>query len=144
MLLFVSTDCPISNRYAPTMRSLAKDWAELGVTPWLVYPDPDDDPAAIRAHQAEFTLDLPTVRDPQHVLVAQAGARVTPEAAVFGPGATEPAYTGRIDDRVAERGKLRAEASRHELREAVSAVLAGRPPAAAGSPAIGCYISDLR
>jgi hypothetical protein len=70
--------------------------------------------------------------------------RVTPEAAVWQAGAAEPAYRGRIDDRAVELGKLRAEASVHELRDAVDAVLAGRPPAPAGGPAIGCYISDLR
>ncbi|MCA9710629.1 MAG: redoxin domain-containing protein [Myxococcales bacterium] len=144
VLLFVATDCPIANRYAPTMQALSQAWAERGVTTWLVYPDPDDDPEAIGIHQAAYALTLPTVRDPKHVLVDQAGARVTPEAAVFPPGTATPAYVGRIDDRVAELGKVRAEASSHELREAVDAVLAGRPPAPAKGPAIGCYISDLR
>lgn len=144
VLLFVSIDCPISNRYAPTLGALAQRWADQGVTAWLVYPDPDDQPDAIRAHQAEFSLPLPTVRDPLHVLVTQAGARVTPEAAVFGPGAAVAAYVGRIDDRVAERGKFRAQASAHELREAVRAIREGRAPDPAAGPAIGCYISDLR
>jgi hypothetical protein len=144
VLLFVSTHCPISNRYAPTIRALAERWHVRGVAAWLVYPDPDDDPAAIAAHQAEHELALPTVRDPEHRLVARAGVRVTPEAAVFEPGAVGPAYRGRIDDRAVELGKLRAAASAHELRDAVDAVLAGRAPAPAGAPAIGCYISDLR
>lgn len=144
VLLFVSTHCPISNRYAPTMRALSEAWRARAVTAWLVYPDPDDDAAAITAHQAEHGLALPTVRDPEHHLVARAGARVTPEAAVFARGAAAPAYLGRIDDRAVEFGKLRAQASTHELRDAVDAVLDGRTPAPAGGPAIGCYISDLR
>jgi hypothetical protein len=144
VLLFVATHCPISNRYAPTMRALAEAWRARGVAAWLVYPDPDDDPAAIRAHQAELSLGLPTARDPLHALVARTGARVTPEAAVFRPGAAAPAYRGRIDDRVAEYGKMRAQASAYELRDAVDAVLRGEDPQAAGGPAIGCYISDLR
>ena len=144
VLVFVSTHCPISNRYAPTLRALAGTWAASGVRMWLVYPDPDDDPAAIRAHQAEFALDLPTLRDPGHLLVARAGARVTPEAAVFGPGAAAPAYHGRIDDRVQGFGKIRPEASAHELHDAVEAVLRGDPPRPAQGPAIGCYIADLR
>jgi hypothetical protein len=144
VLLFVSTHCPISNRYAPTMRALAEAWRARGVAAWLVYPDPDDDPAAIAAHQAAHALALPTVRDPEHRLVARAGVRVTPEAAVFARGAAAPAYRGRIDDRAVEFGKLRAAASAHELRDAVDAVLDGRTPAPAGGPAIGCYISDLR
>lgn len=144
VLVFVSTHCPISNRYAPTVRALAEAWRARGVVTWLVYPDPDDEPAAIAAHQAEHALALPTVRDPEQRLVAKAGVRVTPEAAVFEPGAAAPAYRGRIDDRAVEFGKLRAAASTHELRDAVDAVLDGRTPAPAGGPAIGCYISDLR
>lgn len=144
VLVFVSTHCPIANRYAPTVRALARAWQARGVAAWLVYPDPDDDAAAIAAHQAAHDLSLPTVRDPAHELVARAGVRVTPEAAVWARGAQQPAYRGRIDDRAVEFGKVRAEASAHELRDAVDAVMEGRPPAPAGGPAIGCYISDLR
>jgi len=144
VLLFISTECPIANRYAPTLRALAAAWAGRGVQLWLVYPDPDDDAAAIRAHQAAYALDLPTLRDPGHRLVARAGVRVTPEAAVFAPGRPTPAYRGRIDDRVQDFGKIRPEASAHELRAAVDAVLRGEPPRAAAGPAIGCYIADLR
>jgi hypothetical protein len=144
VLLFVATGCPISDRYAPTVRALADAWADRGVRVWLVYPDPDDDPAAIRAHQAEFALALPTLRDPEHRLVARAGVRVTPEAAVFGPDAAAPLYRGRIDDRVQGFGKIRPEASAHDLRDAVDAVLRGEPPRPAPDPAIGCYISDLQ
>lgn len=144
VLLFVSTHCPISNRYAPTIARLARQWSTKGVATWLVYPDPADDPAAIAAHQRAHALVLPTVRDPGHVLVARAAARVTPEAALFHPGAAAPAYVGRIDDRVVEFGSVRPEASAHELDDAVRALLAGDRPVAAGGPAIGCYISDLR
>ncbi|MCX4243396.1 redoxin domain-containing protein [Paraliomyxa miuraensis] len=144
VLLFVSTHCPVANRHAPTIRALAEAWRAQGVDAWLVYPDPDDDPAAIAAHQADYSLALPTVRDPEHQLVARARVRVTPEAAVFEPGAEAPAYHGRIDDRAVEFGKVRAEASVHDVKDAVEAVLAGRRPAPPGGPAIGCYISDLR
>lgn len=144
VLLFVSTHCPVSHRYAPTLRGLAAAWARAGVQMWLVYPDPDDDAAAIAAHQAAYALDLPTLRDPGHLLVARAGVRVTPEAAVFGPGASTPAYRGRIDDRVQDFGKIRPEAGAHELRDAVAAVLNGEPPRPPGGPAIGCTIADLR
>jgi hypothetical protein len=144
VLLFVSTHCPISNRYAPTIRALAEAWAARGVRVWLIYPDPDDDVAAIRAHQAAYALELPTLRDPGHVLVDRAGVRVTPEAAVFAASVSAPAYRGRIDDRVQDFGKIRPEASAHELRDAVEAVLRAEAPRPAGGPAIGCYLADLR
>jgi hypothetical protein len=144
VLVFVAAGCPVSNRYAPTLQALAAGWSARGVRAWLVYPDPDDGPAEVRAHLAAYALALPVVRDPEHALVARAGVRVTPEAAVFAAGAAAPAYVGRIDDRVPELGKVRPAASVHELRDAVDAVLRGEPPRPAGGPAIGCPVGDLR
>lgn len=144
VLVFVTSTCPLSNRYVPSMRALFAGWLDQGVSPWLVYPDPDDDAAVIAAHQREYNLRLPTLRDPEHAVVALVGARVTPEAAVFVAGEAVPVYRGRIDDRVTELGKMRPEASTHELREAVAAVVRGERPPVATQPAIGCYISDLR
>src|SRR6478672_8191808 len=41
VFFFVSTDCPISNRYAPEIQRLAGEFSTNGVNSWLVYPDPD-------------------------------------------------------------------------------------------------------
>src|SRR5207249_9516148 len=41
VFIFVSTDCPISNRYAPEIRRVEGKFAPAGVRFWLVYPDPD-------------------------------------------------------------------------------------------------------
>ena len=144
VLVFVGTACPISNRYAPTLSALRDVWADAPVHAWLVYPDPDDDAAAIRAHLSAYALTWPAVRDPAHTLVARAGVTVTPEVAVFAPGEDAPAYRGRIDDRVIAFGNVRAQASRHDLRDAVDALLRHEAPSSPTEPAIGCYISDLR
>jgi hypothetical protein len=40
VLVFVRTDCPISNRYAPELRRLQDRFAPRGMAFWLVYPDP--------------------------------------------------------------------------------------------------------
>lgn len=144
VLVFVGTGCPISNRYAPTLSALAERWSGAPVRAWLVYPDPDDDVAAISAHVSAYGLSWPAVRDPAHTLATRAGATVTPEAVVFAPGADAPAYRGRIDDRVVAFGNVRAKASRHDVRDAVDALLRHEAPPSPTAPAIGCYISDLR
>src|SRR6516165_7983674 len=38
VLLFVRTDCPISNRYAPTIQNLSEKFHHKAYF-WLVYPD---------------------------------------------------------------------------------------------------------
>jgi hypothetical protein len=78
VFLFVRTDCPISNRYAPEVRRLWEGFAPRGVAFFLVYPDPGEEPATIRESIADFDYPFPALRDPEHRLVARAGATVTP------------------------------------------------------------------
>jgi hypothetical protein len=81
VFIFVSTDCPISNRYAPEVRRLNRDFEAKGVRFWLVYPNRDESPAAIRKHTTEYELPLKVLRDP--IAPGQAMVHVTPEAPVF-------------------------------------------------------------
>lgn len=145
MLIFVSTHCPISNRYAPSLAELHQSYDDKGVDFFLVYPDPADDADEIRTHIAEFSLPGTPLRDPQHSLVGLASAKVTPEAAVFaGPEPRRLLYHGRIDDRVQDFGKIRAEAKQRDLALTLDAVLRGDEAPAAQTTAVGCYIKDLR
>jgi peroxiredoxin len=146
VFLLARTDCPISNRYAPELRRLHQKFASRGVAFWLVYPDPDEPPDAVRRHLREYGYPFGALRDPQHAFVRLIGATVTPEAAVFVPGRADPqlVYRGRIDDRYVEFGKMRPAPTRRDLEQALEAVLDGTPVASATLPAIGCRISDLR
>ena len=139
VLLFVSSSCPISNRYAPEFRRLHERFAARGVKFWRVYADADDTATVIQEHQREFNLPGDALRDPQHALVNLAGARVTPEAALFLPGGAR-VYRGRIDDWYTDFGKSRPEPTRRDLQEALEAVLAGNSVSNATTTAIGCHI----
>ena len=143
VFLFTSTDCPISNRYAPEVRRLAETYGSKGVVFRLVYPNPADTAAAIREHMSAFSYAgaADALRDPQHALVKLAGATVTPEAVVYAGG--KLMYRGRIDDRYVELGVERPAATRRDLADALAAVLAGKPVAAATTQAVGCFIGDF-
>ena len=146
VLVFVGTDCPISNRYAPEILRLQRRFAPQGVAFWLVYVQRTDPAEAIRHHLAEYFGTMAALRDPEHQLVRRAAVRVTPEAAVFvpgGPGA-RLVYHGRIDDRYVAFGRERATPTTHDLEDAVAAVLAGRAVPHEVTPAVGCFIPDLR
>ncbi len=139
VLIFVTPDCPISNRYAPEMARLHARFSPQGARFWLVYADKDVSPAAIEKHRAEFSLPCQAVRDPGHQLVKRACATITPEAAVFtADGAL--VYHGRIDDRVTAFGKARPEPAQRDLEEVLSAIVANRAVTNTHQPAIGCYI----
>ncbi|MGB7435127.1 MAG: redoxin domain-containing protein [Candidatus Acidiferrum sp.] len=140
VLLFLRTDCPISNRYAPLIQKMSVEY-QGRVSFWLVYPNPKIDAEKIRQHERGYGYDLPALRDPHHALVAQAQVQVTPEAAVF-DGNRHLLYHGRIDDLYQAFGRTRALATTHELDDAIQAALSGKKPPA-NAPAVGCYIADL-
>jgi len=142
VFVFTRVDCPVSNRYAPQVRRIFEEFSPKGVAFYLVYPDPEQTADGIRRHMQEYGYAFPALRDPNHQLVARCGARVTPETAVF-LGSGELAYRGRIDDWYADFGKPRAAPTRHDLKEALRAVLAGKQAPQPTGKAIGCYISDL-
>lgn len=137
LLLFVRTDCPISNRYAPELARIVERFAAQPLDVWLVYVDEDETPEKIEAHMWEYRLPGTPLRDPGQRLAARAGVKVTPEAALFDAGG-ERRYRGRIDDRHVDYGKQRAEPSTHELLDAITAVMDGRRPSVAEVDAVGC------
>ena len=146
VFVFVRTDCPIANRYAPELRRLHDRFALKGASFHVVYVDPTESVAAIRRHLAEYGHPGVPLRDPQHALVREAHARVTPEAAVFAPGSSGPrlVYHGRIDDRTLDFGRERPAPTTHDLEQALAAVLGGRPVPRETAPAVGCSIADTR
>lgn len=146
VFVFVRTECPIANRYAPELRRLADRFAPRGVSFYVVYVDPSESEAKIRRHLQDYGHPGTPLRDPEHALVRQAHARVTPEAAVFVPGrdGARLVYHGRIDDRTLDFGRERRAATTHDLEQALVAVLDGKPVPRETAPAVGCSIADTR
>jgi thiol-disulfide isomerase/thioredoxin len=142
VLVFLRTDCPISNRYAPTIQELSTRYSGQTVF-WLVFPDRKASAAGIRKHLLDFGYKIPALRDPQRVLVEQSRVQVTPEVAVFDTRG-RLAYHGRIDNWYEDFGRSRPAPTTHELDDAIRASLSGKPPTAAVTDAVGCYISDLQ
>jgi hypothetical protein len=138
-LFFVATDCPISNHYAPELRRICAAYQAAGVQCTLVYSTPQLKADEVRAHVADYSLGLPAVIDRDRVLVARAGATVTPQAAVFTPDGAL-AYSGRIDDLYAELGRPRQSATERDLRNALDDLVAGRPVRKPRTYPLGCYI----
>jgi len=143
VFLFTSTECPISNRYAPEVRRLAAAFAPKGVLFRLIYPNPAERAPAIREHMTAFAYAGATqaLRDPEHALVKFVGATVTPEAAVYAGG--HIVYRGRIDDRYVDLGLERPAPTRRDLAEALAAVIAGKPVSQPTTQAVGCFIADF-
>ena len=141
VLIFVRTDCPISNRYAPMIQQLGTNRMDQAAF-FLVYPSRKETVEVIRRHLKEFGYTLAAIRDPQHILVKQSAAQITPEAAVFNANG-QLVYHGRIDNLYEDFGHTRKQATTHELADAIEAAVAGKSLSGIAAPAVGCYISDL-
>jgi hypothetical protein len=142
VLLFVRTDCPISNRYAPLLQKLSEKFRGKADF-WLVYPDRSETAWQIKAQIRDYHYSIAALRDTDHALVRRAQATITPEAAVFDPSGLL-LYHGRIDNWYEDFGRSRAAATTHELDDAITSAIAGKPVHRDHANAVGCYISDLK
>lgn len=139
LLFFLSTDCPISNRYAPEIERMCREYSPKGVRCFAVYPDAVDE-AVVRRHRREFGFPdtIPAIID--RALVRAVAPRVTPEAAIYAQRGR--LYRGRIDDLYVDVGRSRREPTRHDVRLALDAALGGRPVSMSDTQAIGCAIQQ--
>jgi hypothetical protein len=139
VLLFVGYDCPISNSYSKEIVRLCKEFMPKKVAFCVVYADADINEDEARKHAKEYGFVCPAILDPEMTLARRVGATIKPEAAVLSPKG-ELLYLGRIDNRWVDFGKRREHVTCHELRDALGAVLAGRPIATPRVKGVGCDI----
>ena len=142
VLIFLRTDCPVSNRYAPTIEALTRKYTGRAFVA-LVYPDKTETPADIEKHLHDYSYKNTALRDTQHDLVKVSKVEITPEAAVFN-GKGQLIYHGRIDNWYKDFGHARSAPTTHELDEAIQAALNSANPVPASVGGVGCYISDLQ
>jgi len=145
---FVSTDCPISNSYAPEIQRVCREYGPRGVTCSLMYEDVETHPSKahldqqVRRHLGEYGYrDMPAAVDRERIAATFAKASVTPQAVVV-DGAGAIRYRGRIDNLYAALGKTRRQVTSHDLRDALDAVLSGRTVPHPETESFGCFIVD--
>ena len=143
VLFFITHDCPVANKFAPEIRRIANDFRGKAQFT-LVYIDPDLTTAELQRHRKDFSYaKLTAVHDRTHRLVQATGAKVTPEAIVI-PPTGKVAYRGRINNFYEDFGRARRVITQHDLRDALTAILAGKPVPAPRGKTIGCFIPKLK
>ena len=68
VLIFIRTDCPISNRYAPEIQRLYREYSPRAAF-YLVYPDATETAEVVHKHMTEYGYVFDALRDPGHELV---------------------------------------------------------------------------
>jgi len=140
-LIFVGHDCPISNGYAPEIGRLVREFGPQGIAFCVVYADPELSEQEARRHALEFGYPCPAILDPSLRLAVRFGATFKPEAVVLSP-THEALYLGRIDDSYVDVGRKRLQPTKRDLRDALVALVAGRPAPFARTPVVGCPIDQ--
>jgi thiol-disulfide isomerase/thioredoxin len=141
VLLFVRTDCPISNRYAPLIQQMSKQYGQAASFQ-LVFSDRNQSQEKIKKFLNEYHYQLPAIRDVDHGLTRRTLVKVTPEAAVFDAQGVM-VYHGRIDNLYEHIGQSRRAATTHELADAIDAAIKGVKVQMPTVDGVGCFISDL-
>jgi len=142
VLFFVMTDCPIGNTYVPEMNRIREAYAAKGVSLYGVQAETSTEESAVVRYAQEFRYAFPLLLDPGQVLIKLVNATVTPQVAIVTPEG-KVLYLGRIDNRVEDFGKTRYQATHADLREALDAVLAGKPVPQPVTKSIGCAINRV-
>jgi len=143
LLFFVMTDCPVANSYVPEMNRIRAAYQPRGVRVYAVQADTTVPEAAVAAYARDYRYSFPLLLDPRQQLVALAGATMVPQAAVLAPDG-RVLYLGRIDNRVVDFGQQRLHATQADLREALDAVLTGKPVPHPFTKSVGCAINRVK
>jgi thiol-disulfide isomerase/thioredoxin len=143
LLLFLNTECPVSNSYAPLMARLAEQYRARGVGCYGVHCELDLTAAEAQQHATEYVLQIPLLLDPEQILAHAASVRIAPTAVVTSPTG-KVLYRGRLDNRYDPSGKRRDSATVHDLENAIEAVLRGEEPAVTETEAFGCPLPKLK
>src|SRR5438067_829200 len=137
VLLFLGTQCPISNRYVPQLNQLAKAHQDDRVEFFVVVSDPTVTRKDVLVYRDQYKIEMPVIFDASGVLARELKPTHTPEAFLLDhDGAVR--YRGRIDDGFAALGKVNQVVKSHDLADAISALLANKPIAQEKTDPVGC------
>ena len=142
VFVFVATDCPNSNTYAPVLARLYREYSPRGVAFFNVYSDPAESASTVSRHDTDFQTPFRALLDPHQTLARETGARSTPEVVILGPEGQQ-LYRGRVDNRFVDVGKTRYQPTQSDLQEAIVAILQGKAVPHPVTRTIGCAIPGL-
>jgi peroxiredoxin len=138
VVIFVATQCPVSNAYNQRMIAVYKDYTPRDVKFIFVNSNRSEPASEVRDHSHRAGFVFPVYKDANNVLANRFGAEVTPETYVIDSSGIIR-YHGSIDDSQNE-ARIRTRG----LRNALDALLAGKPVEVTQTKAFGCTIKRVR
>lgn len=142
VLAFLGTQCPLAGQYAPRLGQLEERFSKQGVALLGIASNQQDSFARLAEFAKTHEINFPLLKDTGNVVADQVGAERTPEVFVLDQE-RRVRYRGRIDDQFVV-GRQRSKATREDLIEAITEVLAGREVAQPVTDAQGCRIGRVQ
>src|SRR5512143_1840837 len=133
VVMFIATQCPYSNAYNDRMRDMAAAYGKQGVIFLGINSNKTEPAEETREHARKHGLGFPIAKDPENKVADLYGARHTPEIFVVDPKGVLR-YHGRIDENYEDASRVASP----DLKNALDALLAGKPVAKAETKAFGC------
>lgn len=137
VVMFIATQCPVSNAYNGRMVQLATDYAPKGVTFVAINSNKQEGTAEVREHAKAHGFTFAVLKDPENLVADAYSASVTPEIFLVDRSGVLR-YHGRIDD-----NRDLQEVTTQDLRLALDALLAGKDVPRAETKAFGCTIKRV-
>jgi peroxiredoxin len=137
VLMFIATQCPVSNAYNGRMVELQKDYSEKGVAFIGINSNKQESAEEVKNHATEHGFVFPVLKDWKNVIADKLGAAHTPEIYVLNSD-FEILYHGRIDDSQREN-----KVTSKDLRNALDRILAGKAVEVTETKAFGCSIKRV-
>ncbi len=139
VLCFTNKDCPLVQRFMPTLKRLNETYAEQGVQIVSVNVGLDDSIQEMASHALKYGATFPFVKDVDGSVARTLGVTRTPEVVVLNHE-KRLVYRGRINSQY-RLGGVSPNPGRADLEEAIKEVLAGAPVTVAETDVDGCKIT---
>jgi peroxiredoxin len=138
VVVFDATKCPYAIGYKERVATMGKEYAGRGVT-FVTINSNKTEPAAEVAEDAKKNgFTFPVLKDEGNKVADLYAAQKTPEIYVLDPKGTL-LYRGRIDETHEDPKNVKSP----DLRNALEAILSGKPVPAAETKAFGCSIKRV-
>lgn len=137
VLIFVSTQCPVSNAYNERMAKLYSQYKDKNVKIIGINSNKAETAEEIKKHAAEKNLQFAILKDENNIVADKFEASSTPEAYVLN-GNLEVVYHGRIDD-----NRKAEDVQTSDLSVAIDEILAGKEVSNPKTKAFGCSIKRV-
>ncbi len=137
VVAFLSFKCPVARDYVEPLSKLAAEYGPKGVT--VIGVVSNDTPEAVAKAAAEYKAGFPVAVDRELVAADALKAERTPEVVVLDADRVVR-YRGRVDDKWGAKMKPNARVTRHDLREALDEMLAGKAVSVPKTDCVGCEI----